>query len=73
VALTSLKRRVSSDAETVGGAIDVALISKGDGFVWIKRKYYFPEQLNPQFNRLYLETFKGAHDEKGREAAGGSR
>jgi len=33
VALTSLKRRVSSDAETVGGPVDVALISKGDGFV----------------------------------------
>jgi hypothetical protein len=24
--------------ETVGGPIDVALISKGDGFVWVKRK-----------------------------------
>ncbi|WP_156022327.1 hypothetical protein [Sphingomonas sp. UNC305MFCol5.2] len=54
VALTSLKRRVSNDVETVGGAIDVALISKSDGFVWIKRKYYFPEDLNPQFNRNYL-------------------
>lgn len=54
VALTSLKRRVSNDIETVGGAIDVALISKSDGFVWIKRKYYFPEELNPQFNRNYM-------------------
>lgn len=58
VALTSLKRRVSSDVETVGGAIDVALISKGDGFVWIKRKYYFPEDLNPQFNRNYMTDVK---------------
>jgi hypothetical protein len=24
--------------QTVGGAIDVALISKGTGFAWIKRK-----------------------------------
>lgn len=54
VALTSLKRRVSHDIETVGGAIDVALISKSDGFVWIKRKHYFHEDLNPQFNRNYL-------------------
>lgn len=54
VALTSLKRRVSSDLETVGGAIDVALISKTDGFVWIKRKYYFPEDINPQFSRNYM-------------------
>jgi hypothetical protein len=63
VALTSLKRRVSSDAETVGGAIDVALISKGDGFVWIKRKYYFPEDLNPHFNRTYLQHGSGGQNE----------
>lgn len=55
VALTSLKRRVSSDLETVGGAIDVALISKGDGFVWIKRKHYFPDNLNPHFQKLYFQ------------------
>lgn len=47
--LTSLKRRVSTDEETVGGPIDVAIISKGDGFIWIKRKHYFESQLNPQF------------------------
>jgi hypothetical protein len=55
VALTSLKRRVSSDAETVGGPIDVALISKGDGFIWIKRKHYFDSELNPQFVRTYMD------------------
>ena len=33
VNLTSFKRRVTMDAETVGGPIDVAVISKGDGFV----------------------------------------
>jgi len=55
VALTSLKRRVSSDAETVGGPVDVALISKGDGFVWIKRKHYFEEELNRQFVRTYMD------------------
>jgi hypothetical protein len=54
VALTSLKRRVSREVETVGGAIDVALISKGDGFVWIKRKHYFKPELNPQFFRNYF-------------------
>ena len=46
VSLTSLKRRVSSDHESVGGPIDVAVISKGDGFVWIKRKRYFQSELN---------------------------
>ena len=47
--LTSLKRRVSLDQETVGGPIDIAIISKGDGFVWIKRKHYFDPALNPSY------------------------
>jgi len=47
--LTSLKRRYSTDSETVGGPIDVAVISKGDGFVWIKRKHYFNPELNYDF------------------------
>jgi hypothetical protein len=38
VNLTSFKRHVTRDLETVGGPIDVAVISKGDGFVWINRK-----------------------------------
>ena len=46
VNLTSLKRRVSLEQETVGGPIDSAVISKGDGFVWIKRKHYFEPSLN---------------------------
>ncbi|WP_100259036.1 hypothetical protein [Qipengyuania seohaensis] len=54
VNLTSLKRRVSGDPETVGGAIDVAVISKGDGFVWIKRKHYFQRDLNQQFFQNYF-------------------
>jgi len=41
VSLTSFKRRVTHDPETVGGPIDVAVISKGDGFIWINRKNYF--------------------------------
>lgn len=40
VNLTSFKQKMSLDAETVGEPIDVAVISKGDGFVWIKRKHY---------------------------------
>ena len=50
VSLTSLKRRVSPTDETVGGPIDVAIISKGDGFVWIKRKHYFKPELNPRYS-----------------------
>jgi hypothetical protein len=72
VALTSLKRRVSSDAETVGGPIDVALISKGDGFVWIKRKHYFPSDLNHQFARNYLENFSAERSEHEKSSRPGS-
>ncbi len=58
VGLQSLKRKVSEDHETVGGPIDVALISKGDGFIWIKRKRYFDPEINPQ----YFQKFKGGQD-----------
>ncbi len=51
VNLTSLKQRVSMEEETVGGPVDVAVISKGDGFIWIKRKHYF----DPALNRDYFE------------------
>jgi hypothetical protein len=53
VNLTSFKRRVTPEAETVGGPIDVAVISRGDGFIWIKRKHYFSTELNPHFLRNY--------------------
>lgn len=49
VNLTSFRRRVSLQPETVGGPIDVAVISKGDGFVWINRKHYFDRRLNPRY------------------------
>lgn len=49
VNLTSFKRRVTPEAETVGGPVDVAVISKGDGLVWIKRKHYFVPELNPRY------------------------
>jgi len=49
VSLTSVSRKVATEMETVGGPIDVAVISKGDGFVWIHRKHYFRSELNPQF------------------------
>lgn len=60
VSLTSFKRRVTMEAETVGGPIDVAVISKGDGFIWLKRKHYFKADLNPQFlANYYRETADG--------------
>jgi hypothetical protein len=50
VNLTSIKRRVfSRGMETVGGPIDVAVISKSDGFIWVKRKHYFAPELNLRY------------------------
>lgn len=61
VNLTSFKRRISmTSAETVGGPIDVAVISRGDGFVWIKRKHYFKPELNPQFMSQYSGGLYGS-------------
>lgn len=54
VNLTSFKRKVSAEAETVAEPIDVAVISRGDGLVWIKRKHYFPSELNPTWALNYL-------------------
>lgn len=56
VNLNSLQKRISiSEDETVGGPIDVAVISKGDGFVWIDRKHYFKPELNRHFFRNRME------------------
>jgi len=53
VSLTSFKQKVTKAPETVREPIDVALISKGDGFIWIKKKHYFKTELNPQFFSNY--------------------
>ncbi|GAA3855377.1 hypothetical protein AFIC_002091 [[Pseudomonas] carboxydohydrogena] len=52
---SQIQKRVNPDLETVGGPVDVAVISKGDGFVWVKRKHYFEERINPSFRLRYLE------------------
>jgi hypothetical protein len=49
IMLESLKEKVTQPTQSVGGPIDVCIISKSDGFVWIKRKHYFDPQLNPRF------------------------
>ncbi|MGN4454680.1 hypothetical protein [Bacillus cereus group sp. MYBK57-1] len=49
VNLSSFKRKVSSSIESIGGPIDVMLITKGDGLVWIKRKHYFNTEFNQDF------------------------
>jgi len=65
VSLTILKKSITIEAETVGGPIDVAIISKGDGFIWVKRKHYFKPELNPQFFARYKKEVKSG--EKGQK------
>lgn len=39
--------RFNFGAETVGGPIEVAVITKHEGFKWVSRKLFFSETLNP--------------------------
>lgn len=49
VMLESLKEKVTYRTQSVGGPIDVAVITKADGLVWIKRKLYFDASLNHRY------------------------
>lgn len=51
VELTTLRRKMGHKIESVGGPTDVAIISKGDGFIWIKRKHYFELDYNMDYER----------------------
>lgn len=55
VDLTIKFSRFRPGAPTVGGPIEIAAISKHEGFRWIKRKYYFNRKLNPdeRFTRVF--------------------
>ncbi|GGB56396.1 hypothetical protein [Blastomonas aquatica] len=68
VNITSLKRKFSADAESVGGPIDVAMITRAEGFVWVKRKHFFEARLNPRyFHRRYgsaNQTVSNAYTEE---------
>jgi len=47
--LQSLKERVTKRSESVGGPVDVAVITKSEGLVWVKRKHYFDISLNSRY------------------------
>jgi len=49
VELTSRKRRYSTEVETVGGPIDVAVLTRNEGFIWVRRKHYFDPEMNPAY------------------------
>jgi len=63
VSLESFKQQVTLRSETVGGPIDVAVITRGDGFIWIKRKHYFTPELNHQFFTNYNRRKEPPNDD----------
>lgn len=61
--LQSLKEKVTKPSETVGGPIDVAVITRSEGMVWIKRKLYFDQSLNSR----YMQRQSMAHKPSGED------
>jgi hypothetical protein len=53
IAFTAFRLRMSLADESVGEPIDVAVISRGEGLVWVHRSHYFPPELNPGFFRRF--------------------
>lgn len=49
IRMESLKERFYQDSDSAGGPIDVAVLTKGDGFIWIKHKHYVDPHLNPRY------------------------
>ncbi|MET4235554.1 hypothetical protein ABIA85_008865 [Bradyrhizobium sp. LA6.10] len=47
--LQALKEKVTKSSETVGGPVDVAIITKAEGLVWVKRKHFFDIGLNSRY------------------------
>uniref|UniRef100_UPI003CFC037C hypothetical protein n=1 Tax=Alcaligenes faecalis TaxID=511 RepID=UPI003CFC037C len=60
VMLESLKEKVTSRTQSVGGPIDVAVITRSDGLVWIRRKLHFQPELNQRY-LMRLQAQYGAH------------
>lgn len=48
VDLTIRYARFRPGASTVGGPIEIAAITKHEGFKWIRRKYYYRREFNPE-------------------------
>ncbi|MGZ9109151.1 MAG: hypothetical protein ACXW4B_10075 [Micavibrio sp.] len=55
LSLSTLQKKVSPGDDSVGGPIDSAVISKGDGFIWMNRKHYFKPEMNPHFFTRFSE------------------
>jgi hypothetical protein len=49
VEVTCKYSRYTPGAATVGGPVEIAAITKHEGFKWVKRKHYFHAELNPDY------------------------
>ncbi|MBZ5700159.1 MAG: hypothetical protein LAN18_16610 [Acidobacteriia bacterium] len=73
VDLTIQFSRFKPGAPTVGGPIEIAAISKHEGFRWVQRKHYFTRELNPEptFERHHKKVDEGGgSNDKGKEKKG---
>ena len=48
ISITNLQRHFSLLEESVGGPVDVAVITKSEGFIWVNHKQWFQQEMNPQ-------------------------
>lgn len=58
VGIGSMKKRINLGNETIWWPIDVAIVTKSDGFIRIKRKHYF----DPQKNYNYFNNLSKNHE-----------
>jgi hypothetical protein len=56
--LQSLKEKVTKPSETVGGPIDVAVITKSEGLVWVKRKHFFDAAINSRYFQRQAAVYR---------------
>ena len=50
VSITAIKRHINFDQEGVGGLVDLATITKQDGFKWLNRKCWYDAPGTDGFN-----------------------
>lgn len=63
ISLESIKERMTQPSESVGGPVDVAALTRHEGFVWIKRKHYFDPALNPRYFERRSSIFRSRLEE----------
>ena len=49
---TELRKKIMNEAEEVGGLIDLAVITKNDGFQWLNRKSWYEPSRGGQYGKF---------------------